>query len=242
MKPIDIILVTFNRLEFTKKTLKSIQERTKIPYNLIVVDNNSTDGTRDFLISTEKDYKKVVLLDENIGLEMALNEGFKYVESDIFVTTDNDCIAPMLEPCWLRRQATLMDFYKDFGAISLRPQVLIGVGPIFNSDKLVVENNVAGGSYRMMRKQLVKHIGGWTKKFENDGRGNEEHDISSKIRQAGFKVGYAKHIWCYHMFGEEGTWGYSKDSNYKMGRYLDRSPEDQEYDLLTCEPKIHSNE
>ena len=44
------------------------------------------------------------------------------------------------------------------------------------------------------------------------------------------------------MFGEEGTWGYDKNSDYRMGRKIDSSPHDVEYDPLTCEPKIKNNE
>lgn len=246
MLPYDIVLVTYNRLGFTKRTFNSIVERTKIPYRLIVVDNNSDDGTRDFL-QEKKDsgeIDKLILLDSNIGLERALQRGLRDVKSKFFVTVDNDCIAPNLDPCWLKRATNIMEFFPNYAAVSLRPQVLIGVGAIFDklNERPIVENNVCGGSYRVMRRDIVKKVGGWTDKFENDGRGNEEHDICSKLKQAGYKVGYFNNIWTYHLFGEDGTWGYDKKSNYKMGRHLERSPEDQEYDPDTCEPKIHSNE
>ena len=246
MTPYDIILVTYNRLEFTKKTLDSIINHTKIPYRLIVIDNNSSDGTRGFLQERKDEglVDKLILMDKNVGLENALQRGFQEVKSKFFVTVDNDCIAPNLQPCWLKQTTNLMDFYPSYGAVSLRPQVLIGVGSIFDktNEKAIIENNVCGGSYRVMRTEAVKKVGGWTDKFENDGRGNEEHDICSKLKGAGFMVGYFNNVWTYHMFGDDGTWGYGKDSNYKMGRHLERSPEDQEYNPKTNEPKIHSNE
>ena len=246
MIPYDIILITFNRLSFTKKTFDSIVNRTNTPYRLIVVDNNSDDGTRSFLQEKKGEglIDELILMDENVGLENALQRGLQEVKSKFFVTVDNDCIAPDLSPCWLKQATNVMEFHKQYAAVSLRPQVLIGVGPIFDkhNNKAIIENNVCGGSYRVMRKDAVNKVGGWTDKFENDGRGNEEHDICSKLRSAGFLVGYFNNIWTYHMFGEEGTWGYDKKSNYKMGRYLERSPEDQEYDEKTNEPKIHSNE
>ncbi len=239
-------MVTYNRLNFTKKVIQSIVSGTKNPYRLIVVDNGSSDGTKEYLKALDvlKTIDTLLLSPKNLGLEEALNQGLAYVKSKIFVTVDNDCIAPQLNPCWLKQTTNVMEFFPTFGAVALRPQVLIGVGAIFSKDrdKTIIENNVCGGSYRLMRTDLIKKIGGWTKKFENDGRGNEEHDICSKIKQAGFKVGYFNNVWTYHMFGKEGTWGYEKDSEYKMGRHLDNSPQDQEYDLKTCEPKIHSNE
>ena len=68
---IAIVLVTFNRLEKLKIALKKYQEQTYLPKHLIVVDNCSTDGTREFLEQWEKiedKYEKHVLrLSTNTG-------------------------------------------------------------------------------------------------------------------------------------------------------------------------------
>ena len=45
----SIILLTFNQLELTKKCIESIGAYTEVPYELIIVDNNSTDGTKKYL-------------------------------------------------------------------------------------------------------------------------------------------------------------------------------------------------
>jgi len=243
MQDIDIIVVTYNRLEFTKKTLESIFSRTKLPYRLIVIDNASTDGTREFLnkLGNEGKIDQVIFNDKNVGLENAWNQGLELVESPLFVTTDNDCIAPDLDPCWLERLVDLMNNHIEFAAIALRPQVLIGVGNIFSEDVEVVENNVCGGSYRIMDLDRVKEVGGWTDKFENNGRGNEEHDVCGKLRNNGYKVGYAKEIFTYHQFGED-NWGYDESIDAAAGRSLKTAPKDQDYNPKTCEPKVRSNE
>lgn len=242
---VDIIMVTYNRLSFTKQSLGSILNRTDNPHRVIVVDNGSNPDTVAYLKSLH--YRKgvgpLILNEENEGLERALNKGFGIIKSEpYFITVDNDCIAPRLTPCWLTQLVELMEKYKDYAAIALRPQILVGVGPIFRAEDEVVENNVVGGSFRIMRTEAVSAVGGWTDKFEKDGRGNEEHDICGKMRSNGWKVGYARNLWTYHLFGDEGTWGYEKDSNYKMGRVLEHSPEDVPYHNLTCEPKIKFNE
>jgi len=240
MDTIDIVLVTYNRIEFTKKTISSIIEKTILPYRLIVVDNNSTDGTREFLIDLKKREKigQLILNPKNYGLGKALNQGFEFVKSDKFVTVDNDCIA-----CnnWLDRMLFLMKCFPKFKAIACRPQVLVGVGEIFKTHILVVENNVCGGSYRLMDRGVVDSVGGWDENFDNFGRGNEEHDICGKIRSLGHKVGYAKNVWCYHLFGEK-NWGYDKSIDAAKGRTLNESPKDVDYNPETCEPKQKCNE
>jgi len=235
---IDIIMVTYNRLELTKKSINSILERTKIPYRLIVVDNLSTDGVRNFLLELWKKGKiqEIILNNDNIGLEKALNLGLNKVESEYFVSTDNDIIA---SEGWLSRLKDLIEKNPDYGAIGCRPQVLVGVGNIFKTDKEVAES-ICGSHLRIFRTEVIKKIGGWTDRFDNDGRGNEEHDICGKLKREGYKTGYAKDIWCYHQFENE-HWGY-KDEGYRMGRMLEKAPQDVEYNPITCEPKIKSNE
>lgn len=44
-----ICLITYNRLAYTKRTLRSLWDTIELPYYLIVVDNNSTDGTQKYL-------------------------------------------------------------------------------------------------------------------------------------------------------------------------------------------------
>lgn len=58
-----IVIVTFNRLEYTKKTLRMLLDTVEVPHYIIAVDNNSTDGTQKYLESLVKRNKidKVIL-------------------------------------------------------------------------------------------------------------------------------------------------------------------------------------
>lgn len=238
---IDIVLVTYNRLPFTKKTIEHLIVRTKTPFQLIVVDNGSRDGTQDYinsLMPTGK-IKRFIPLPENLGLQRAKNMGFEYVRSDYFVDTDNDCLCPNLDPDWLARLLSLMEDRPDFAAIALRPQILVGVGPIFKDAPEVVQNNVVGGSLRLMRRELVAGAGGWDDAFENR---REEWDICGKFRKAGYKVGYTRDIFTYHMFGEPGTWGYAPGIEHYHNPASKIYAKDVEYDHETCEPLRRSNE
>lgn len=234
----DILMVTYDRPNHTAKSLISIVNSLPLEsFRLIVVDNGSKFETAKILANFKNmNYISVlILLDENYGLEKAKNIGLQFVKSQRFVDTDNDIIAPRVKPDWLTQLHGLMDEHEEFGAIALRPQILMGVGPIFKNGGKVVENNVCGGSLRMMRKDLVK---GWDDIVRNEGRGQEEFDICNKIKSKGFKVGYAKNLWCYHIFGD--NWGYELGKQGK--RALDFAPVDEEYNSLTCEPLKKHNE
>jgi len=103
-EPIDIIVITFNRIIYIKKFLEMLHLATDYPFRLIVVDNGSTDGTREWLRRMRRAglvYKNV-FNKENKKMAAAFTEGFKHVESEYFITTQDDIIPPYGKKlCWL---------------------------------------------------------------------------------------------------------------------------------------------
>lgn len=53
------VIVTFNRLECLKKALKKYEEQTKRPKYLLVVNNNSSDGTMEYLKIWEQEQSEI---------------------------------------------------------------------------------------------------------------------------------------------------------------------------------------
>ncbi|MGV3026529.1 glycosyltransferase [Clostridium thermobutyricum] len=68
---IGVVIVTYNRLELLKKSIEFYTNQTKKPKYIIIVNNNSTDKTKEFLKewNEKKDNfdKYVINLDENTG-------------------------------------------------------------------------------------------------------------------------------------------------------------------------------
>lgn len=98
-------LVTYNRLEKLKKALSSYDCQTFKPSRIIVFDNNSTDGTIEYLKKWEKeksDYEKIVIYnDENIGgsggFSRLIANSLKYTYDWLFISDDDaylekDCL------------------------------------------------------------------------------------------------------------------------------------------------------
>ena len=194
----------------TELVIKTILRNTpRRAFRLIVVDNGSDDTT--FLENFYSDgiIDELVLNKENRGLEPARNQALELVKSELFVCADNDCLP---EPEWLSKLTDLMETFPDYGAIALRTQVMIGTGNIFDGKEeyLVVEFPHPGGSFRIMRTEQVRLLGGWRDVL---GRGTEERHICGKLREIGAKTGFAVDARCLHLFGPTTTdrWGYPKD-------------------------------
>lgn len=94
---IGVVLVTYNRIEELKKALEKYNNQTYLPHYILIVNNNSTDGTKEFLEewkNIKTNYEKyVVNLEKNIGgsggFYNGLEEAKKMNASWIWVADDD---------------------------------------------------------------------------------------------------------------------------------------------------------
>lgn len=96
-KQIDVVIVTYNRLEKLKRTINAFDSQTTLPKRIIIVNNNSNDGTMEFLEewrNKKYEYDKVVLnLPENIGGSGGFFHGIQFAlnnKADWIWVSDDD--------------------------------------------------------------------------------------------------------------------------------------------------------
>ena len=210
MQPIDIVITTWQREWMTKACLKALRQNTMTPHRIILIDNGSNYIDQAHYLMDSDIYLK---LDRNYGLEHAKWLGMAFVESDLFVSMDNDILVYKYEDKdWLQQLVDLMEKYPEYGAIAPRPQILVATGNIFEGkeDQELVDFGHVPGYARIMRTKWVLEVGAWKDKAPL--RGHEELWIGEKFRDKGYKMAWANHIQCWHMFGVEDTdgWGYPK--------------------------------
>ena len=208
-QPIDIVITTWGREWMTERCLQAIRLNTTTPHRVILIDNGSKPEVQSEYLHLVDTYVK---LDKNYGLEHAKWLGMQFVESELFVSMDNDILVYKYEnPDWLGRLVTLMRMYPEYGAIALRPQILVGTGNIFDgkTEDVIPFGHVPGYA-RMMRTEWVNEVGAW--KDKRPLRGHEELWIGEKFAEKGYKLGWANDVRCWHLFGKEDTdeWGYPK--------------------------------
>ena len=99
----SIIVVTYNNLPLTRLCLESIFRNTEhLNYEVIVVDNDSTDGTPEYLrlAAQQQERLRIILNQENRGFSKANNQGIAESTGEHIVLLNNDTIVP---PGWLNR-------------------------------------------------------------------------------------------------------------------------------------------
>jgi glycosyltransferase involved in cell wall biosynthesis len=211
IQPIDIILLTWNRKKLLKNTLQKIEERTKYPYNLIVVDNFSQDGTQDFLRKElERGFIKTLILnDENIGQTRAFNKAFDHVKSETFIVTQDDLWPPDLKPCWLEQMNSLINKYPDHGAICMRVQRIPNVN-FTDQGELTPCRSACPAYLRIQRRSDIL-------KFPNkfgDRMFHEAALLQSLMHNIKKKCSFATNIWAHHSSYMEENKGYGNITGY----------------------------
>jgi glycosyltransferase involved in cell wall biosynthesis len=89
---ISTVLLSFNRLDMLKRTVESYLSTISVPYELIIVDNASTDGSRDYIqeICNGKPNHKAILLEKDEGGGEAINLGIELTHGKYIHVSEND--------------------------------------------------------------------------------------------------------------------------------------------------------
>lgn len=113
----SVVIPTYNNCKTLEKCLNSIicQDLPKKEYEIIIIDDGSTDGTRLFVNQMVKTYNNIrYYRKRNEGHGSARNLGFSISKGRYIVSTDDDCI---WEECHLNRMKQSFSELKDADAI-----------------------------------------------------------------------------------------------------------------------------
>ncbi len=100
----SIIVPVYNVEQYLEKCLDSLQEQDYTDYEILCVNDGSTDGSRKILTEMENRFPQMRIIDrENGGLSAARNTGLKAAKGDYIVFVDSD---DWVEPTMLSRLAT----------------------------------------------------------------------------------------------------------------------------------------
>lgn len=88
---VSIVIPNYNGIKFIANCLKSLEKQSYQNFEIIVVDNGSTDGSKE-LILQEFSYVTMILLDKNYGFCKAVNDGIKKAETQYVILLNNDTV------------------------------------------------------------------------------------------------------------------------------------------------------
>jgi GT2 family glycosyltransferase/glycosyltransferase involved in cell wall biosynthesis len=113
--PVSIIMLTWNGIEYTRACLESIWANTRdVDYHLVIVDNGSSDGTREWLCGLPD----ITLIENatNLGFTRGNNQGMAAVPPDHDVLLlNNDTV--IVQENWLARLRDVANGHPDYGVV-----------------------------------------------------------------------------------------------------------------------------
>lgn len=86
---LSVIIPCFNEVETVEEIVRQVLA-VELAHEIILVDDGSTDGTRDLLPNLNSGIVKVILHERNMGKGAAVSTGFKAATGDVFLIQDAD--------------------------------------------------------------------------------------------------------------------------------------------------------
>jgi len=199
---VDIGIRCFNQLEYTKRCIGSIMENTKnIPYTIFVVDNGSTDGTREWLdevalaANAEGAGRMHVIHNEkNLGSVTAINQIILSTSHEFLLIMDNDTEIIRGDHNWLRRMVAHMTHgVGAVGAVSDNVSGFQNVTSSFTGNEFVP---YLISFCWLLNKYAIDQTGLLDEQF-NPGN-SEDIDYSFQLIKNGWTLKIAKDVFIKH--------------------------------------------
>ncbi len=201
MKRISVVVPTYNRAELLRECLKALTNQDYSGCEIIVVDDGSTDGTREMVAA---EFPRVrYLWQANRGPAAARNTGIRAGTGEIVAFTDDDCVPP---PDWLSQLAAGYARHPDVAGVGsyLDPPDEALAGNAIAQFEYYLSHVVyaagdreylggfecpAGGTNSMSyQRSILEELGGFDESFPYAA--GEDTELKWRVCQAGHRLLY----------------------------------------------------
>ncbi len=198
LPPLTILIPAHNEEKFIKETLDAIKNLNYPNFEVIVIDDNSSDKTSEIV----EEYLKhenfhLIKLLKNVGKAKALNIGLKFVKTDLIVVIDADTI---LKEDSLRYMAHHFNKIPRLAAVTGNPRVLNRtnlltyiqtaefssiISLIKRAQRAIGRIFTVSGAFTMYNKKIIEEVGGFS-----PCTATEDIDITWRLEKNFYNVFY----------------------------------------------------
>lgn len=220
---ISVVILSHNKIDYTRTCIHSLLETDYRNWELIIIDNGSTDGTVDWLKSFKEEAEShhvdvhLIFNSGNIGCSTSRNQGIEKAKGEFITFCDNDIA--LRSKNWLRHMSQFLASDPAYGMVG--PKIIYPFAP-FNIQCAGVAVSPTGrvqfrgrGNSRtdenynsatevqalisaccMVKKSVLDQVGGFDEIFNPVEY--EDIDLSYRIRANGYSVWYDGNVEMYH--------------------------------------------
>ena len=194
---VSVVVATRNRAALLPRLVDALERQDLVaPYEIVVVDDGSTDGTPAVLaeLARTRPRLRVVRQDPNRGPAAARNLGWRSACAGVIAFTDDDC-AP--EQSWLRHlRAALDDADLAQGRTLPDPHQADSHGPFSHSISVTSESGHYETCNAAYRRTTLDGLGGFDEAFAHPT--GEDVDLALRAKAAGARAVFADAALVYH--------------------------------------------
>ena len=115
MPRLTVLMPTYNVAPWVEETIQSVLNQTYRDFELLVVDDASTDDTLNRVRAIDDPRIRIASFPNNVGLSENLNRGLDIIDTELVARMDGDDIA---EPDWLETGIHVLDTHPEVGVCS----------------------------------------------------------------------------------------------------------------------------
>lgn len=213
---VSIVIPAFNNLDYTRQCISSIlQSPTNTTFEIIVIDNHSTDGTQEWLaeISHQCPLVRFVRNEENLGFAAGIGTGVQYARGKYLIIANNDILTT---PYWIDGMIAVAESDPFIGIVGPvtnyvgeGPQLLPEFSNATPEDIPSIIERVSANPKPLVhvvdrlvffcvliKRDAYEMVGGLSGVY---GLGNfEDDDLCLRTRLAGFTLAIAPRVFVFH--------------------------------------------
>ena len=182
---LSVIVLAWNQLELTRMCVQSVRSNTSSKYELIIVDNGSTDGGADYAADAAD---KVVINSGNLGFAAGNNSGLAVATGSHVAFVNNDTVLPA---GWDVSLTEILDTNLQTGMVL--PAVTAAGNPVTvrsepgeTIETLLPFGEFPSGVVVVLRRFQIEALGGWNEEYERAS--GEDLDLAFSVWAHGLDV------------------------------------------------------
>lgn len=199
MTDTTVMMVTYNRCDFTRATIQHLDQVSGHEFNLVLIDNNSTDDTKDYLKSlSDKTFTNIKSIhvhynSENKGIGIGRSQGLVlanqyYPGTEWYSTVDNDITVPQN---WLKDCIDILRDIPKYGMLGVNfEDKNFPIAKIKGYEFQTKTSGTLGTACTVFNKKVHEKIGYFNTEYGLYGQ--EDADFGARCKFAGYLLGYLK--------------------------------------------------
>jgi hypothetical protein len=229
-KTVSIVILCHNDGRYLQRCVESIKKHTRVPYELIFVDNASEDGSQKYLRSVKG--AKVILNPSNLAFAKGNNQGVQIAQGDYILLLNADVV---VTHGWLEGLLACAESNPNIGMVapmtnsasniqtvpvnyrSLKDLDRFALAMSIKYKSVWMEAHRIIGFCMLIKREVIRRVGLLDERFGPGGY--EDYDYCLRVRQAGYRIMLCRGVFIHH-FGGRGYVGMNYDRLRDVNREL----------------------